>query len=167
MQNELSQKDLDTLNRFAQSKGKTFAELIDAFNDVIYQNLKINGFDYYGGRLVQMIRQDILNEAKPQTVSDGWISVEMELPPVRDCDKKSSDGWSLPIIVFNGESVIDDCTMHFKKPDGYLGEKETEYKFFVHAFGYDNDSYVVENVTHWMSLPKAPKQTSNESEENN
>jgi hypothetical protein len=66
MQNELTQKDLDTLNRFAQSKGKTFAELIDAFDDMIYQNLKINGFGYFGGRLVQMIRADILSEIAKQ-----------------------------------------------------------------------------------------------------
>lgn len=70
MQNELTQLELDTLNRFAQSKGKTFAELIDAFNDVIYHDLKINGFDYFGGRLVQMIRQDILNEMAKQTSNE-------------------------------------------------------------------------------------------------
>ena len=85
-----------------------------------------------------------------------WKLFENEKPPIRDCDKNSHKGWSLPMIVFNGKRVIDDCTMRFEKPDKYLGEKEPEYTFWVHAFGYDNDCYEVENVTHWMMLPKKP-----------
>lgn len=61
MTNELTQAEIDTLNEYAKSKGKTYLELIDAFSDLVYTPLKINEFGYYGGKLVQMIRQDILN----------------------------------------------------------------------------------------------------------
>ena len=53
------------------------------------------------------------------------------------------------VIVWDGEKVIDDCTF---MPWGGC----TEFDWQVHAYGYDNDSYTVENVTHWMPLPEPP-----------
>ena len=85
-----------------------------------------------------------------------WKLFKNEKPPIRDCDKNSSDGWSLPLIVYNGTDVIDDCRMYFKNPNVDYAEAEAKYIFYVHAFGYDNDLYKVENVTHWMTLPEPP-----------
>lgn len=63
MTNELTQEQIDKLNEFAKSNGMTYLELIEAFNDLIYTELKINKFGYFGGKLVQMIRTDILNSS--------------------------------------------------------------------------------------------------------
>ncbi len=63
----------------------------------------------------------------------NWIKTTDELPILN----KS-------IIVFNGK-VIDDVK--------YI---DHDYKFWCHFYGYDNDSYEIENVTHWMYLPDKP-----------
>jgi len=98
----------------------------------------------------------------PKTgIDTEWKLLKDEKPPLRDCDKNSSEGFSLPIIVFDGKSVIDDCVMYFKKPSEYLANKEIKYKFWVHNFGYDNDCYEVDNVTHWMLLPGPPPKNIN------
>jgi len=64
-----------------------------------------------------------------------WILICENLPAL---DK---DGHSEKLIVWNGERVIDDC--NYIPADG---------GFVVHAYGYEYDSYVVENVTHYMEL---------------
>jgi hypothetical protein len=68
-----------------------------------------------------------------------WILFSDKKP---DLDK---NGHSDNVIVFNGKDVIDDCN--------YIPEYGG---FVVHAYGYDYDSYIVQDVTHWMELPKPP-----------
>ena len=68
-----------------------------------------------------------------------WILISEKMP---ELDK---NGHSEKLIVFNGERVIDDCS--FIPSHG---------GFIVHAYGYDYDSYIVADVTHWMELPNAP-----------
>lgn len=67
MTNELTQAEIDILNEFAKSKGKTYLQLIDAFTDIVYTQLQINEFGYYGGRLVDMIRNDIIKTNANET----------------------------------------------------------------------------------------------------
>ncbi len=76
-----------------------------------------------------------------------WISVDERLPEKRDCDKNSPSGFSNPIIVSDGHSVWDDAMAVFS-------EEETTY--WIHRFGYDNDSYEVKKIAHWMPLPEPP-----------
>lgn len=68
-----------------------------------------------------------------------WIKFSEQKP------RLDKNGHSEKLIVFNGQNVIDDCS--------YIPEYGG---FVVHAYGYDYDSYVVQNVTHWMELPPPP-----------
>jgi hypothetical protein len=50
----------------------------------------------------------------------------------------------LPIIVTDGNKVYDNTSCQ-------------EGEFWVHWYGYDNDSFKLDNITHWQPLPKPPK----------
>ena len=78
----------------------------------------------------------------------SWIDLKDKKPKF---EKGSS--YSDRLIVGNSEKVVDNVRCYrFKEWNG-----EYKYAFMFHAFGYDNDSYEVENVTHWQLLPKPPK----------
>lgn len=83
-----------------------------------------------------------------------WISVLNRQPPKRNCDLNSSSGFSIPIIITDGKEVWDDAIAHF---NGVMFSKEVKVTYWIHRFGYDNDSYEVRNITHWMPLPEPPK----------
>lgn len=82
-----------------------------------------------------------------------WISVKDRLPIKRDCDKNSKSGFSIPIIVSDGKSVWDDVTAYY---DYNSFTEEMIINYWVHRFGYDNDSYELHGITHWMPLPAVP-----------
>jgi hypothetical protein len=94
-----------------------------------------------------MFNNDVINElnesARQRVLKSElkWISVKDELP---------EEGTN--VIVSDGKTVTDDCT--FMPWGGH-----TEFTWQVHAYGYDNDSHTVENVSHWMPLPDAPNST--------
>ena len=68
-----------------------------------------------------------------------WILISEKMPELDE------HGHSKRLIVSDGLNVTDDC----RYIPSYGG-------FVVHVFGYDNDSYIVDDVTHWMELPNPP-----------
>jgi hypothetical protein len=70
-----------------------------------------------------------------------WISIKEKMPDLQS-------GHSDKIIVYDGERVVDDCN--------YIPEWGG---FICHAYGYDNDTFTVDGVTHWMPLPEPPVST--------
>jgi hypothetical protein len=81
----------------------------------------------------------------------NWVKIEDKMP-----DFKEGYDFSDSIIVYNGENVIDDVVCE-RSICLYLSGESYEYEFWTHRFGYDNDSFKVENVTHWMLLPSPPQ----------
>jgi hypothetical protein len=65
-----------------------------------------------------------------------WTSIKDKMPEL-------TSGQSGPLIVSNGKEVYDDCM--------YI-----HGSFWVHYGGYDNDSFEIDDVTHWMPLPEPP-----------
>ena len=57
----------------------------------------------------------------------------------------NENGESGNIIVWDGEDLIDDCR-YIPRRGGFI----------VHPDAYDDYHWVVDNVTHWMYLPKPP-----------
>lgn len=84
-----------------------------------------------------------------------WISLSDSPPTKRDSDKNDVTGFSIPIIVSDGETVWDDVICEYRRK--FTFGDEVRLSFWVHRFGYDNDSYELENITHWMPLPEPPK----------
>lgn len=82
-----------------------------------------------------------------------WILITQELPPKRQCDMNCRSGYSNPIIVSDGKKVWDDVTACY---DYDAISEKTEISFWVHNFGYSNDSYSLTGITHWMPLPEPP-----------
>jgi hypothetical protein len=64
---------------------------------------------------------------------NGWVAVSEQLP---------KEG--VAILATNGKRVYYDVTLQYKD------------EFWIHFFGYDNDSWKIEDVTHWMALPEPP-----------
>jgi hypothetical protein len=85
-----------------------------------------------------------------------WIKLSDQPPTKRDCDKNDPTGFSVPIIVSDGVGVWDDVTCEIRRK--FTFGDELKLYFWVHRFGYDNDSYELKNITHWMPLPEPPEQ---------
>lgn len=63
---------------------------------------------------------------------------------------KEGREWSDSMVVFNGKEVVDDVYCR-KVKTTRLGH-EYKFEFWVHYFGYDNDSYELEGITHFAYL---------------
>lgn len=62
-----------------------------------------------------------------------WVAVTEQMPKEGE-----------PILASNGKRVYYDITLQYKD------------QFWIHFFGYDNDSWQANDVTHWMPLPEPP-----------
>lgn len=68
-----------------------------------------------------------------------WTKIEDGKPHIAEnCE------WSKSVIAYNG--VVDDNV-----------RMNESGEFWWHPIGYDHDSQIVDNVTHWMYLPLAPE----------
>ncbi len=82
-----------------------------------------------------------------------WIKVEDRLPINKDSNGKYSedvlitDGKNICVGYYESEYFID------LDPDAYEGQRE-----IYSSADWWSDRYYIENVTHWMPLPPAPKE---------
>ena len=77
-----------------------------------------------------------------------WKSVKDTFPPHRD------DGWNNEtdcVLIFDGRTVFIGYAMKYIKD---MEEEETEWRWYLQG----RDAYRIENITHWMELPKPPSQ---------
>lgn len=73
----------------------------------------------------------------------NWIKYPENIPALRECDQKNGEGFSERLIVLTDEGEIYDDVRFVTYRGGM---------FRTHAFGYDNDSWDVVNVTHFLYL---------------
>ena len=91
-------------------------------------------------------------------IMSEWVSVKDRLPPV---DWNEMDGvkcWS-PRLVLLKRRLESRGAVRLIVEVGEYGEDEEwkVWKDFVNEQGYEDcDSWVVENVTHWMEIPDFP-----------